>query len=335
MRIDQPKISVIIPSHNYANYLTEAIESIRDQTYSNWECIIIDDGSTDNTKALIAELIKKENRLVYFYQNKSGPTVARNLGVKMSTGDFIQFLDADDLLENKKFEKQVEIFAKNPEIDLVYGSVKYFADGHPEKKYNSMELIECRSWMNPISGNGKFLIESLIRGNIMVISSPLTKKQLFENHGSMDESLFYNEDWELWLRFAMKNSFFHFELISDTDALIRVHKSYSRDNLKMFVYGLKVCNKYLPELTEYSYRKIMVPKINYHKKIINSKLIDILTTDRSKAIETCEFVYEVTGMTNYRNYGIRFKRYPVMINRFLFFISAVFNKLKSVFQYGA
>ena len=104
-----PLVSVIIPCYNYALYLPESVGSIIKQTYSNWECIIVDDGSTDNTKEVVQQLCAKDDRIKYFLQSNSGPTVARNYGLAVAKGDLIQFLDADDLIENPKIEKQVAI----------------------------------------------------------------------------------------------------------------------------------------------------------------------------------------------------------------------------------
>ncbi len=94
----QPLISVIVPCYNYGDLLKDCIGSLFAQTYSNWECIIVDDGSTDNTRMVAEELVQKDKRISYFLQSNSGPTVARNYGLSVAKGEFIQFIDADDLM---------------------------------------------------------------------------------------------------------------------------------------------------------------------------------------------------------------------------------------------
>jgi len=105
-------VSVIIPTYNGAQYLEEAVSSVINQTYKKLECIIVDDGSTDNTHQLCQNLIKKDSRIKYVYQSNRGPGSARNRGIKESKGDWIQLLDSDDWLNEDKIRFQLEYFRK-------------------------------------------------------------------------------------------------------------------------------------------------------------------------------------------------------------------------------
>lgn len=107
-----PYVSVIIPTYNGAQYLEEAVSSVINQTYKNLECIIVDDGSTDNTHQLCQNLIKNDSRIKYVYQRNRGPGSARNRGIKESKGDWIQLLDSDDWLNEDKIRFQLEYFRK-------------------------------------------------------------------------------------------------------------------------------------------------------------------------------------------------------------------------------
>ncbi len=98
------KVSVIIPCYNQAFFLKEAVASVLAQTYTNWECIIINDGSTDNTEEVTKELIKDDGRFIYKKQINKGLPGARNAGLELCTGEFIQLLDADDALHPQKLE---------------------------------------------------------------------------------------------------------------------------------------------------------------------------------------------------------------------------------------
>jgi len=95
-------VSIIIPCYNQANYLTYSLASVLEQTYTNWECIIVNDGATDNTKEVAKEWCAKDNRFVYVEKQNGGLSSARNAGINVAKGDYIQFLDADDILVTNK-----------------------------------------------------------------------------------------------------------------------------------------------------------------------------------------------------------------------------------------
>jgi glycosyltransferase involved in cell wall biosynthesis len=331
---EKPLVSVIIPCYNYENYLKDCIESILLQTYSNWECIIVDDGSTDNTEEVGKQLSNSDKRIQYFSQANSGPTIARNFGLSKAKGEFIQFIDADDVIEHKKFESQLMVFEKNQTADIVYSSVKYFRANDRTKLYDDITLEGSKPWMPNCSGKGDIMIEALLKGNIMVISSPLVRKSLFEKFGAMSEDLYFNEDWELWTRFAMGNAAFYFDNSSNTLALVRVHESYSKDNFKMYIYGLLACLKMKKNIKGWKFKRILIPKINYHKRIIDEKLIFLLKTDKEKAVERSLFIYGLTGSSRYSLYAILFRYFPVWFcycySRFVFLI----RKLKNVIIYA-
>lgn len=329
----KPLISVIIPCYNYGRFLNDCINSLLSQTYTNWECIIIDDGSTDNSPDIAHSLSAKDERIKAFSQKNAGPTVARNKGLALAKGEFIQFLDADDLLENQKFENQISRFLQHPDHDIVYGGVSYFNTSNPSKLYDNIDLISG-PWMKNLSGKGDTMILELLNRNIMVISSPLVRKSSFDKHGYLDENLSYNEDWELWLRFALKNAAFYFDNSINTKALVRVHDSYSTDNFKMFVFGLMACLKINKGLRDRKYKKIMIPKINYHQRVIDEGLIKILSTNKEKAIELSIDIYNKTELTRYKFYSKLFNFCPIWICYLYSKIVFLVHKLKNTIIYA-
>lgn len=113
-----PKISVIIPCYNQGHYLKETVSSVRNQTEQDWECIIVDDGSTDNTKEIAATLVSEDNRIKYLSKKNGGLSSARNTGLQISKGDYIQFLDSDDYIAPNKFQKQLSLMEANPRITI-------------------------------------------------------------------------------------------------------------------------------------------------------------------------------------------------------------------------
>ncbi|NNC45269.1 MAG: glycosyltransferase family 2 protein, partial [Winogradskyella sp.] len=125
-----PLISIIVPCYNQAKYLDEALHSVFIQSYKNWECIIVNDGSFDDTESVAAQWTKKDKRYVYLYQENSGLSSARNAGLRKACGDYIQFLDSDDVIEASKFEKQIEDLITH---DISISDYFSFVDGTKDK----------------------------------------------------------------------------------------------------------------------------------------------------------------------------------------------------------
>ena len=116
-------VSVIIPSYNAENYLLETINSVISQTYTDWEIIVIDDGSTDNTSRLIKPLCEKNSRISYFYQNNSGVSIARNNGISHAKGKYIALLDADDVWEKDNLMLKINILETHKDVYWVYSNM--------------------------------------------------------------------------------------------------------------------------------------------------------------------------------------------------------------------
>lgn len=117
----KPKVSVIIPTYNRSDLLRNAVKSVQSQTLENWEAIVVDDGSTDDTKAVTAELIKSDPRIKYLYEENAGQGAARNKGLEVATGEYIAFLDSDDVYLNHNLEKKIAILDSRKELLIVNG----------------------------------------------------------------------------------------------------------------------------------------------------------------------------------------------------------------------
>ncbi|HYD20693.1 MAG TPA: glycosyltransferase family 2 protein, partial [Flavipsychrobacter sp.] len=117
----QVKVSVIVPCYNYAKYLPFALDSVLAQDMANWECVVVDDGSGDETGRVAREYVHKDARFKYVYQQNRGLSAARNTGVENSLGEYLQFLDADDLIDSAKLSKQAAYLDANGGVDVVYG----------------------------------------------------------------------------------------------------------------------------------------------------------------------------------------------------------------------
>lgn len=225
-------ISVIIPTYNYGNFLGETLTNILEQSYENWECLIVDDGSTDNTKEVVQNFSNKDKRFKYLYQAHRGPSAARNKGLRNSKGAFIQLLDSDDKIETHKLKFQVRELLADPSIDIIYGGVRYFNTKNPNIRHFDLDGKLDKSWMPEISGNGWDILPYLITNNIMVINAPVFRSSIIQKIGYFDEELGAVEDWDFWLRGAMKNIYFKYLCQPETFALVRTHISLSR-NVKL------------------------------------------------------------------------------------------------------
>lgn len=214
-----PLVSVIIPTYNYANYLPRAIESVLAQTYDQFELIIVDDGSTDNTASVVSAYKAKNQNLHYVCQKNSGPNAARNKGIDLARGELIALLDADDEWLPEKLEKQVCSAIKNPAFGVIGCGFRCISE-------DGSVLVEVLGTAPPPR---KELIRHLkIRHfNIGTASGVLIRKECFRIVGRFDETLRGSEDRDMWLRIAHE-----FDILNLNDVLIHVniHQNNSHAN---------------------------------------------------------------------------------------------------------
>jgi glycosyltransferase involved in cell wall biosynthesis len=269
-------VSVIIPTYNYGRFIAETLDSVRAQTYKDFECLVIDNGSTDDTTAVVAPFLTDE-RFKYCKIPNKGVSAARNFGVKIARGELIQFLDADDLLESDKLRMCVNHMSDNADTALTYSDMRYFKDPVKADLYYSYQCdrLSDKPWMHYGSGGSDALLPRLLEGNFMVISSPLVRKSAFEEAGGFDETLRYNEDWDLWLRILLNGGKFQYVEGEGTRSLVRVHAySASRDIFGMQVSGLKVLLKNAAAIKNSSGNGRLISRIQEHIRTIRGLLLE-------------------------------------------------------------
>ncbi len=181
-----PRVSVIIPTYNNAQYLPEAIESVLNQTYTNYEIIIINDGSTDNT---ITILEKYQDKITYIYQENQGVSAARNQGISLAKGELIAFLDADDIFMAHKLEKQVEVFERQPDLGIVNSGFRLIRE-------NGEFIADIKRWETI----PELTIETWILHQPVLPSAMMFSKQWLEKVGGFDTRWFSSEDVDLVFR---------------------------------------------------------------------------------------------------------------------------------------
>lgn len=331
--LGSPLISIIIPSHNYGRYLTECFTNLQRQTYTNWECLLVDNNSTDNTKQIVLDFSKQEARVKYLFNEVSGPSPSRNLGIKEAKGEYIQFLDADDLLQTDKFKNALAIFNRETDADIVYSGSRYFIDGNKNELFFAMSTDKNsdRDWMPYCEGRKSQMLPYLLKENIMVISSPLTKAAALKEIGYFDETLAFNEDWELWLRFAFSDKKFVFDKTDNGMALIRVHKtSHSRNPFKMFLAGLVIGLRYEDSIKDERL------KLTFKKKtaIVIYELERLLFQNLNKSdffISSVSDLEKVYPDEKYRNWKILFEKKQFLTLKLQMRLSLIMARIKNKF----
>lgn len=176
-----PLISVIVPCYNQAQYLEECLQSVLDQSYTHWECIIVNDGSPDDTQIVAQEWMEKDTRFKYIDKENGGLCSARNAGIELAEGEFILPLDADDKISTHYLKLAIEEFEKDADLKVVYCRAEKFGN-------------ETGFWeLQPFSLN------ALAKGN-PIFCSAIYRKLDWERVGGYDTKMIYGyEDWEFWI----------------------------------------------------------------------------------------------------------------------------------------
>jgi glycosyltransferase involved in cell wall biosynthesis len=203
--LEHPKLaSVIVTAYNQAWVLAETLESVAAQTYRPLECVVIDDGSTDRTQEIVSDFVRKySNRLAIksIRQRNQGAQAARNFGVEASSGEFIQFLDGDDLLEPGKISSQVEVFGSGDgrAIDAVYGDARWLLEGETEFRAGDDTFGHSRIGVGPTDD---LVVSLLYQPRWNPPFAYLCRRTAVEKAGPWDPAIRINQDYAFFLRMA-------------------------------------------------------------------------------------------------------------------------------------
>ncbi len=194
-----PAVSVVLPVYNGERYLSQALEGIFSQSFRDFEVIAVDDGSTDASRQILEA---RRDQIVILSQSNGGPAKARNLGVKNSSGNYLAFLDQDDVWYSRKLETQLEVFGVHPEVGLVFSNMD-LVDGEGR-------LLEPR-WLDRIDESKSFVGAFLSGHHGPSPSTVLVKRELVEEAGLFDEDLIGLDDVALWFRLHRLAPFFYLD----------------------------------------------------------------------------------------------------------------------------
>jgi len=176
-----PLISIIVSCYNQAPYIDEALDSILNQTYQNWECIIVNDGSTDDTEDIVSKWLNKDARFQYIASTNKGVSNARNIGIEKAVGTYVLPLDGDDIFGTDYVELGLSEFNKHPDLKVVYCKAEKFG-------------TETGKWELP-----DFSLEKLRFVN-MIFCSAIFKKEDWKSINGYDVNMIHGlEDWEFWI----------------------------------------------------------------------------------------------------------------------------------------
>jgi glycosyltransferase involved in cell wall biosynthesis len=238
-------ISIIVPCFNQAQYLDECLQSVLNQTNQNWECIIVNDGSPDNTEEIALEWCKKDPRFTYLKKENGGPSSARNAGIDIANGKYLLPLDSDDKISSNYLSACLKEIEACDEIKIVYGKAFKFG-------------LVNKDWKLP-----DYTFESLLRGN-MIFCTALYRKSDWKKAGGYDENMKFGiEDWELWINImkdgglVIRNSdcFFYYR-IKETSRNLTLGESLDKSylmqryvfNNHFDLYNINVFDLYLNNL---------------------------------------------------------------------------------------
>lgn len=236
-------IDVIIPTYNNAHFLAEAIVSVQQQTYQPTQIIVIDDGSKDDTEAVVAALKQHSTiPIVYIKKENGGPNSARNVGLAHVTAELIAFLDADDRWEPTKLEEQIPLFEKDTDhtLGLVYGNYKTIDTTGTDRPDIPTVALDPTMHGNAFA---KLLDRNMILGSA---SNVVIRQSVFSEVGTFDTALRVGEDWDMWLRIAEK---YNIDYVDEILVAIRRHSQNQTNNiLHLIREDCAFIEKWLPRI---------------------------------------------------------------------------------------
>lgn len=253
-------VSIIIPVYNQENFLAETLHSILKQTYSNWECVLINDGSTDNSVAIINQFVALDNRFQLITSENKGVSHARNLGLKQMKGDFILFVDGDDLIHPEKLQKAMVNFQKNENLSIVFNQTNYFQDTIENTLFPmtiDAELLDFNNLL--LYWNEKIIIP---------IHSAIIKKILFTDI-TFNTHLTAQEDWLVWLQVFQQNP--KVVVLDEVLSYYRKHNSSRTQAISLKEDHFKALEIFENYLTTKDYKTLMLHQIKrYYNKYYES-----------------------------------------------------------------
>jgi glycosyltransferase involved in cell wall biosynthesis len=241
--IKTPLITVVIPTYNHALYLRGAIKSVINQTYKNWEILVVDNHSTDETDKVLAEFSNLP-MTVFKVNNRGSIAISRNKGCSYAKGDWIAFLDSDDYWTDDKLNVCSKYMA--PDVDLIYHDLRIFDES---LKLQKSRKIKSRQLKSPVT------IDLLLKGNTIATSSVVVRKAALDAVGGMNESpeLIGTEDYNTWLKISKQTE--RFKHVGKVLGFYRIHEA-NISNTKVYAPPRAAIAEFVGILSEKEHQKL-------------------------------------------------------------------------------
>ncbi len=257
----KPLVSVIIPAYNCADHITESVESALAQDYPNKEIIIIDDGSTDNTLNVLSPFAGK---IIVIQQQNAGSAAARNTGIKAAKGEFVAFLDSDDLWFPGKLSLQLGYMISNPSIGLVYHAWGVW-EPDQQGKYSPLSIPTLPQDKFAIDADKSgWIYEKLFSDSIIHTTSAMIRRELIEKAGLFDEELRKGQDYEYWFRISRYTQVRKLQAVL---SVYRINLQSVTNQPSAVNYGALVINKVLTRWGRTGPDHTMIPRSVIRKRL--------------------------------------------------------------------
>lgn len=248
--MNNPLVSIIIPTYNRVHLIRETLESILAQTYQDWECLVVDDFSTDDTKELIKQFSLKDNRIKYLNNERNkGAQGARNTGILYAKGEYITFFDSDDTMLPERLEKQIRYLCKNVSIDICTCYSHLVNDKN--------ETTGAFTWIT----KGNIIKKLLERTTYVDYNSAVLRKNIFDSAGLLDEDCPSYQEWDTYINIAQYAKFGTVH-----ELLINYHQRssgrISNDNQRDLLGQIYIYSKYKNLFIEHLGKKLYIRKLN-------------------------------------------------------------------------
>lgn len=264
--IQNPAISVVIPSYNNSCFIEAAVRSVLEQTYPASEIIVVDDGSTDGTAEVLASYVERD-LVTYLWQENGGPAAARNRGISVSKSEYLCFLDADDTLYPNSIQERIEIYEKHPGLGLVFSdNRKVIQKGGINIVYRENDLLESNLVRDTLKDHiisvdeEAYLLSTGVFCELAMrcfiwTGTVMVRRSVLDDVGNFDEDLKIAEDHDLWLRICRK---YEIGFLNRSTATYLMHDGGTTKNKSLYYdSGITVSYRYLAELP-----------IKYQKKLV-------------------------------------------------------------------
>jgi len=303
-------VSVIVPFYNSSAFIEKAINSVFSQTYKNWELILIDDGSTDQTTELVNNLIKYEPKAILIQQQNRGQGAARNSGIKKANGNLIAFLDADDFWTADKLHLQINK-KKTENADLI------FSNGYLFSESNIASAVEYH-WKSGIF-KGIDMFRLLCKNNFLNPGTVLLNKNIFDSVGLFDENKIVrgSEDFDMWLKisragflfYGMEDHLLYYRLHPLAEHTFKIRQCYG----KLYSYNKYLCDQNI-------IRKYCLKNYRYFGRELLNELANENRFSEIKQIIQWLYVFDKFGFTT----NIQFFLFKLLPPKMFFYVSNKF-----------